>query len=245
VALGIAGAAPTPLLAQATAPSDGPDWPGVLKGRHRQVVDAYEVNSGFPLAFVYTFMLPNDRSNTTAVLVLRHGAFPIALGHEMWKKYKIGEAFKIIDPETKAPAVKNAEAQCAAPGRDGDRPSARQRHRGRGLQRCPDRPEPDARQQCRRGRPRGGHGMGGQRDPGDHRHPVGNLGREPCPGKRLQLLRRRLSGRRMTARHAASWDAAPGAFARGLFCGFFAADGDAWLGATLREGWYRRRVSVL
>jgi hypothetical protein len=41
VALGIAGAAPTPLLAQAVAPSDGPDWPGVLKGRHRQVVDAY------------------------------------------------------------------------------------------------------------------------------------------------------------------------------------------------------------
>jgi hypothetical protein len=107
VALGIAGAAPTPLLAQAAAPSDGPDWPGVLKGRHRQVVDAYEVNSGFPLAFVYTFMLPNDRSNTTAVLVLRHGAFPIALGHEMWRKYKIGESFKIIDPETKAPAVKN------------------------------------------------------------------------------------------------------------------------------------------
>ena len=25
----------------------------------------------------------------------------------MWEKYKIGAAFKIIDPETKAPAVKN------------------------------------------------------------------------------------------------------------------------------------------
>ena len=25
----------------------------------------------------------------------------------MWEKYKIGESFKIIDPETKAPAVKN------------------------------------------------------------------------------------------------------------------------------------------
>ena len=25
----------------------------------------------------------------------------------MWEKYKIGEAFKIIDPETKAPAKKN------------------------------------------------------------------------------------------------------------------------------------------
>ena len=107
VALGIAGAAPTPLLAQAAAPSDGPDWPGALKGRHRQVVDAYEANSGFPLAFVYTFLMPNDPADTSAVLVLRHAAFPIALGHEMWRKYKIGESFKIIDPETKAPAVKN------------------------------------------------------------------------------------------------------------------------------------------
>ena len=108
MALGLAGFASTPLRAQTAAPgSSGPNWPGALKGRHRQVVDAYEVNSGFPLAFVYTFMLPNDPADATAVLVLRHGAFPIALGDEMWKKYKIGEAFKIIDPETKAPAVKN------------------------------------------------------------------------------------------------------------------------------------------
>jgi intracellular sulfur oxidation DsrE/DsrF family protein len=76
-----------------------------LKGRHRQIVDAYETNSGFPLAFAYTFLAPND--SATAVVVLRHGAFPIALGHAMWGKYKIGEAFKIIDPETKVPAVKN------------------------------------------------------------------------------------------------------------------------------------------
>jgi hypothetical protein len=106
-ALGLAGFASTPLRAQTAAGSNAPGWPGVLTGGHRQVVDAYEVNSGFPLAFVYTFMAPNDPADTTAVLVLRHGAFPIALGDEMWKKYKIGEAFKIIDPETKAPAVKN------------------------------------------------------------------------------------------------------------------------------------------
>jgi hypothetical protein len=73
----------------------------VLKGRHRQVVDAYEANSGFPLAFAYTFLAPNAGA-ATAVVVLRHGAFPIALGNEMWGKYKIGEAFKILDPETKA-----------------------------------------------------------------------------------------------------------------------------------------------
>ena len=107
MALGFAGFA-SPLRAQtAASPSSAPSWPGALKGRYRQVVDAYEVNSGFSLAFVHTFLAPNDPSNTTGLLVLRHGAFPLALKDEMWKKYKIGEAFKIIDPETKAPAVKN------------------------------------------------------------------------------------------------------------------------------------------
>jgi hypothetical protein len=81
--LGLAGIMPSVLHAQtAPARSDGPDWPGMLKGRHRQVVDAYEVNSGFPLAFAYTFLAPNE--SATAVIVLRHGAFPIALSDAMW-----------------------------------------------------------------------------------------------------------------------------------------------------------------
>jgi hypothetical protein len=106
-AMVLAGFATTPVRVEsAAAPSDGPDWPGALKGPHRQVVDAYDANSGFPLAFAYTFLAPHGTS-ATAVIVLRHGAFPIALGNEMWQKYKIGEAFKILDPETKAPAVKN------------------------------------------------------------------------------------------------------------------------------------------
>jgi len=105
MALGLAGFATAPRDAQA-AP-DASDWPGALKGRNRQVVDGYEANAGFPLVFVHTFLLPNDPADTTAVLVLRHGAFPFALDSAMWEKYKIGETTKIIDPETKAPAVKN------------------------------------------------------------------------------------------------------------------------------------------
>jgi hypothetical protein len=104
--LGVAGLVSRSSRAQAPAtPTDGPNWPGPLQGRHKQVVDAIEPNSGFPLAFAYTFLLPNE--SATAVVVLRHGAFPIALEHGMWEKYKIGETFKIIDPETKAPAKKN------------------------------------------------------------------------------------------------------------------------------------------
>jgi len=105
MALGLAGFSSAPREAQAAG--DPSNWPGALKGRNRQVLDAYEANSGSPLAFVHTFLLPNDPADTTAVLVLRHGAFPFALDSAMWEKYKIGETTKIIDPETKAPAVKN------------------------------------------------------------------------------------------------------------------------------------------
>jgi hypothetical protein len=107
-AIGLVGLTSTSGRAEADAAgSDGPNWPGKLKGRHRQVVDAYEANSGFPLAFAYTFLTTNAPGAATSVVVLRHTAFPIALNSAMWEKYKIGEAFKIIDPETKAPAVKN------------------------------------------------------------------------------------------------------------------------------------------
>jgi hypothetical protein len=108
VAIGLAGLTSTAARAATDATeSDGPDWPGKLKGRHRQVVDGYDANSGMPLAFAYTFLLTNPPDAATAVVVLRHTAFPIALKDPMWEKYKIGAAFKIIDPETNAPAVKN------------------------------------------------------------------------------------------------------------------------------------------
>ena len=111
MALGLTGLASAPARAAAGA-EDGPDWPGTLKGRHRQVVDAYAPNDGFPLAFAYTFVAANGPASAglvpaTAVLVLRHTATPLALDHTMWQKYKIGQSLSIVDPESKAPAVKN------------------------------------------------------------------------------------------------------------------------------------------
>jgi len=99
-ALGLFGIVPT-----ARAQADGPDWPGTLKGRHRQVFDVYDINDGFPLGFTNNFLTPNE--SATAVLIFRHKGLPYALGSAMWEKYKVGESFKILDPETKAPAVKN------------------------------------------------------------------------------------------------------------------------------------------
>jgi hypothetical protein len=103
-AFGLLGFATATVRAQA-AESDGPDWPGTLKGRHKQVFDVYEINRGSPLGFTNNFLTPNE--SATAVLVFRHNGTPFALGSAIWEKYKIGETFQILDPETKAPAVKN------------------------------------------------------------------------------------------------------------------------------------------
>ena len=108
--LGFAGLASAASRAEAAPPAagDGPDWPGKLKGRHRQVVDAYTVNDGRPLAFASTFLLTDAApSSATSVVILRAQALPVALDSAIWEKYKIGESLKIIDPETKAAAVKN------------------------------------------------------------------------------------------------------------------------------------------
>ena len=103
--LGLFGAATTAAQAQ-PAPSDGPNWPGPLKGRHKQVFDIYTINAGFPLGFTNNYLTPNGDS-ATAVMIFRHEGLPYALNSAMWEKYKVGETLKIIDPETKAAAVKN------------------------------------------------------------------------------------------------------------------------------------------
>src|SRR5262245_17686268 len=104
-ALGLFGLAAAPARAQ-SASTNGSEWPGVLKGRHKQVFDIYTINDGFPLGFTNNFLTPNGEEGT-AVLVFRHQGLPYALNSSIWAKYKVGETFKIIDPETKMPAVKN------------------------------------------------------------------------------------------------------------------------------------------
>jgi hypothetical protein len=107
--LGLAGLASAASRAQAATPvGGGLNWPGKLKGRHRQVVDAYTVNGGYPLVFASTFLLTDAApSSATSVVILRSQALVVALNSAVWEKYKIGESLKIADPETKAPAVKN------------------------------------------------------------------------------------------------------------------------------------------
>ena len=100
-------ASDTTAAAATTEPSD---WPGTLKTKHKLAIDAFGFNEGFPLAFAYTFMLPYASvtpSPATALVILRHGGFPLALTDAVWSKYKIGKTLKIMDPTTKAPSEIN------------------------------------------------------------------------------------------------------------------------------------------
>jgi hypothetical protein len=93
-----------------SGPKEPSEWPGALKTKHKMIIDAFSVNQGFPLAFAYTLAVPYagvTPSPVTAVIVLRHEGFPLALTDAIWAKYKIGSAMKIIDPATKKPAERN------------------------------------------------------------------------------------------------------------------------------------------
>lgn len=102
--------APGELLA--ATPSVGPNadhWLDGLKGKHKQLVDAYAPNEGFPLAFAFSFMAAQSPADLPvgAVLVLRHMAMPFALNSALWERYKIGEGIKLMDPKTNQPATIN------------------------------------------------------------------------------------------------------------------------------------------
>ena len=91
-------------------------WLNGIKGKYKQVYDAVEPNGGFSLIWAHVFLLTGapaygvPESDLGVVIVHRHSAIPIAFKDAMWEKYKLGEFFKISDPATKAPAVRNVFA---------------------------------------------------------------------------------------------------------------------------------------
>ena len=94
-------------------PDDADEWFKKVKGKHRIIYDATEPNGGFAVIWSYVYYKTNNATGTpdtdmTAVVVLRHGAIPLAMDDKLWEKYKFGEMFKINDPTTSAPAIKNA-----------------------------------------------------------------------------------------------------------------------------------------
>lgn len=116
-AAGLSGALPSRLAAE-NAPRDASldaaldAWFGRIKGKHRMVFDAPEPNSGmvaiWPRVYLNT-MEANYPGSATAVVILRHGGLPLAMGDALWAKYSLGEMFAVKDGEV--PATRNPYAK--------------------------------------------------------------------------------------------------------------------------------------
>ena len=92
--------------------SDSDAWFDKIKGSHRIVYDGSTAYSGFPVIWNWAFYLTNNESGSpdddiTAMTVLRHDAIPLALPSDLWKKYKLGAMFHVIDKTTEAPYERN------------------------------------------------------------------------------------------------------------------------------------------
>jgi intracellular sulfur oxidation DsrE/DsrF family protein len=113
-AAGLGAALPVTQAAAATDPStDFTRWLDSIPGKYRQLYDMPELNNGMGLAWSWVYLLTGAQgygvpeSDLGVVIILRHDALPLAFNDSVWAKYKLGEVFKIDDPETKAPALRN------------------------------------------------------------------------------------------------------------------------------------------
>jgi hypothetical protein len=105
-ALGLSGTVASSLEADTIERSADPKldaWFGKIKGKHKMVFDAPEPNSGmvaiWPRVYLNT-MAEAYPGEATAVVVLRHGGLPLAMGDAMWAKYPLGETFQVKDGES-------------------------------------------------------------------------------------------------------------------------------------------------
>ena len=115
-ALGLAMLAP-PVALQAAPIFEGPGdeadaWFNKIKGKHRIVFDVTKPNEVLPFAWPKVFLLTNAATGTPesdlgVVVIMRHDAIPYVMENRLWEKYKFGELFKINDPATKAPSIRN------------------------------------------------------------------------------------------------------------------------------------------
>jgi hypothetical protein len=103
----------TAAAAAGSASTEFTRWLDSIPGKHRQVTDWPDLNNGMGLAYSLAFLLTGPvgygvpESEVGVVLVIRHDTIAVALNDSAWEKYKLGEMFKITDPETNAPAVRN------------------------------------------------------------------------------------------------------------------------------------------
>lgn len=113
-AVGVGAALPVATATAAQgAPTDFTRWLDSIPGKQRILLDMREPNGGMAFAWAWVWLLTGPQaygvpeSEVGVALVLRHNAIPIAFDDSAWAKYKLGEFFKIDDPETGKPAVRN------------------------------------------------------------------------------------------------------------------------------------------
>ena len=108
-------AALAPLGAQEKTTSWDLSWLDQFRGKHKQMFDlgSTELDEDSPLR------LPNNYLNTIRDVLHAEGtevnvavgiartAFPVNASDALWEKFKLGEVWKIKDPETGKPAVRN------------------------------------------------------------------------------------------------------------------------------------------
>lgn len=92
-------------------PSD--EWLKRLTGKHRQFFDMKTAENGMGLLHARNYLNTwrdayhlSDR-DVTAVVSLYGMGLPMGFDDAMWAKYPFGEAMKVTDPKTNAPAKRN------------------------------------------------------------------------------------------------------------------------------------------
>jgi hypothetical protein len=115
------GALPASLSAEGTRsahPHPSDKWLEKMNAKHRQIFDMPQPSGGLPLIHVRNYLntyrdayklKPGDDVKAAASLYFM--TVPLAFTDAMWEKYKFGEAIKVNDTSTKAPAVVNVFAK--------------------------------------------------------------------------------------------------------------------------------------
>ena len=100
----------------ATASGIDITWFDAFKGKHKQVFDlgSFDLSVDTPLRQVVTFLAahrevnrlePPDDINVT--VGISHKAFAMNASDALWEKYALGEHWRIKDPDTGKPSVRN------------------------------------------------------------------------------------------------------------------------------------------
>lgn len=105
----------------ATVPSELDDgWTARLTGKHKAVFDAPEIAEGVVVANAYVFLMSYkearelEDADLSAVVVVRHGAIPMAFDDAMWDKYRLGKLTKTREPGGEGWARRNVYWRAAA-----------------------------------------------------------------------------------------------------------------------------------